>query len=89
MQKTSEATGDLIEYETTNKVTEKKNTCSRGSTTRNIYATKKMSTNYLWFKIDLKIYKNQITENCKSIRQIYRYNTTKIWYKRRIKVHKQ
>ena len=37
MQKTSEATGDLIEYETTNKVTEKKKTLVQEAAPQEIY----------------------------------------------------
>ena len=34
---------------------------------RNLYTTRKKSTNYKWFKIDLNMYKNGISKDCKYV----------------------
>ena len=71
LQKTAEATGDLIGNKILDKITSIGKPKEKGTKKnwKNLYSTREKATNYWWLEIILKnvilLYKNGISKNCK------------------------
>ena len=71
VQKTAEATGDLIQNKIADKITSKRRPKEKetNKSRRNLYSTRKKTTNYWWLEIILKnvtvLYKNGTSKNYK------------------------